>query len=102
LEEFPEELDERILKYIARSHDKKFSFFSGQRIFSSISYAVALLLIILSGYLFMKVSAYEEKVDILSTQMIFQSKTIQMLFNSLPSVEVRASSDNEIVIKPNI
>jgi hypothetical protein len=50
----------------------------------------------------MKVSAYEEKVDILSTQMIFQSKTIQMLFNSLPSVEVRASSDNEIVIKPNI
>jgi len=50
----------------------------------------------------MKVSAYQEKVDMLSTQMILQSKTIQMLFNSLPSIEIRASSDNEIVVKPNI
>jgi len=102
LEEFPEELDERILKFIGKSSIKKFNFFIGQRIFSSISYAFALFLIVLSGYLFMKVSAYQEKVDMLSTQMILQSKTIQMLFNSLPSIEIRASSDNEIVVKPNI
>jgi len=102
LEEFPEELDERILKSIGKSSIKKFNFFIGQRIFSSISYAFALFLIVLSGYLFMKVSAYQEKVDMLSTQMILQSKTIQMLFNSLPSIEIRASSDNEIVVKPNI
>jgi len=102
LEEFPEELDERILRSVSRTYEKKFNFFTGRRIFSSISYAFAVLLIILSGYLFMKVSAYQEKVDMLSTQMILQSKTIQMLFNSLPSIEIRASSDNEIVVKPNI
>ena len=33
--------------------------------------------------------------------MMMQSKTIQMLYNSLPAVEVRATYDNEIIIKPN-
>lgn len=101
LEDFPEELDERILRSVSRTSDKKFSFFTGQRLFASVSYAVAVVLIILSGYLFMKVSTYQEKVDTLSQQMNFQTKTIQLLFNSLPKVEVRATSDNEIIIKPN-
>lgn len=101
LEDFPEELDERILRSVSRTSEKKSSFFTGQRIFASVSYAVAIVLIVLSGYLFMKVSTYQEKVDTLSQQMNFQTKTIQVLFNSLPKVEVRATSENEIIIKPN-
>jgi hypothetical protein len=102
LEDFPEELDERILRSVSRTSEKKFSFFTGQRLFASVSYAVAVLLIVLSGYLFMKVSTYQEKVDNLSQQMNFQTKTIQMLFNSLPGVEVIGTLDNKIIIKPNI
>ena len=102
LVEFPEELDERILRSVSKISEKKFSFFTGQRMFASLSYAFAVLLIVLSGYLFMKVSTYQEKVDMLSTQMIMQSRTIQMLYNSLPGVEVRATFDNEIIVKPNI
>ena len=102
LEDFPEELDERILRSVSRTSEKKFSFFTGQRLFASVSYAVAVVLIILSGYLFMKVSTYQEKVDTLSKQMNFQTKTIQMLFNSLPGVEVIGTLDNKIIIKPNI
>lgn len=101
LEDFPEELDERILRSVSRTSEKKFSFFTGQRLFASVSYAIAIVLIVLSGYLFMKVSTYQEKVDTLSQQMNFQTKTIQILFNSLPGVEVRATFDNEIIIKPN-
>ena len=102
LEDFPEELDERILRSVSRTSEKKSSFFTGQRLFASVSYAVALVLVILSGYLFMKVSTYQEKVDNLSQQMNFQTKTIQMLFNSLPGVEVIGTLDNKIIIKPNI
>jgi len=102
LEDFPEELDERILRSVSRTSEKKFSFFTGQRLFASVSYAVAVVLIILSGYLFMKVSTYQKKVDTLSQQMNFQTKTIQMLFNSLPGVEVIGTLDNKIIIKPNI
>jgi hypothetical protein len=75
--------------------------FSNIKIFSAVSYAAALILLFLSGYLFFKVSNYQERVDNLSQQMIIQSKTIQLLYNSLPGVEVRATFDNEIIIKPN-
>ena len=76
--------------------------FSNIKIFSVISYAAALILLFLSGYLFIKVSNYQERVDNLSEQMMMQTKTIQMLYNSLPGVEVRSTIDNAIIIKPNI
>ena len=42
-----------------------------------VSYAAALILLFLSGYLFIKVSNYQERVDNLSEQMMMQTKTIQ-------------------------
>jgi len=100
-EDFPAELKERILRSVGSRASEKTGIFSKVKIFSAISYAAALILLFLSGYLFFKVSNYQERVDNLSQQMIIQSKTIQMLYNSLPGVEVRATFDNEIIIKPN-
>jgi hypothetical protein len=100
-EDFPAELEERILRSVGSKAVAKTGMLSNVKIFSAISYAAALILLFLSGYLFFKVSNYQERVDNLSQQMIIQSKTIQMLYNSLPGVEVRATFDNEIVIKPN-
>jgi len=100
-EDFPAELEERILRSVGSRASEKTGIFSKVKIFSAISYAAALILLFLSGYLFFKVSNYQERVDNLSQQMIIQSKTIQMLYNSLPGVEVRATFDNEIIIKPN-
>ncbi len=100
-EDVPVEIEERILRSIGSKTFTRTGFFSNIKIFSAISYAAALVLLFLSGYLFFKVSNYQERVDNLSQQMIYQSKTIQMLYNSLPGVEVRATYDNEIIIKPN-
>lgn len=100
-EDFPAELEERILRSVGSKAVARTGMFSNIKIFSAIAYAAALILLFLSGYLFFKVSNYQERVDNLSQQMIIQSKTIQMLYNSLPGVEVRATFDNEIVIKPN-
>jgi hypothetical protein len=99
--DFPAELEERILRSVGSKIPVRSGFFSNIKIFSTISYAAALILLFLSGYLFFRVSNYQERVDNLSQQMIIQSKTIQMLYNSLPGVEVRATFDNEIIIKPN-
>ncbi|MBK7632584.1 MAG: hypothetical protein IPJ23_18180 [Ignavibacteriales bacterium] len=101
IEDVPVELEERILRSVGSKTSARTGIFSNIKIFSAISYAAALILLFLSGYLFFKVSNYQERVDNLSQQMIYQSKTIQMLYNSLPSVEVRATFDNEIIIKPN-
>ena len=95
------EIEERILRSVGSKTSTRTGIFSNIKIFSAISYAAALILLFLSGYLFFKVSNYQERVDNLSQQMIYQSKTIQMLYNSLPGVEVRATYDNEIIIKPN-
>ena len=100
-EDFPSDLEERILRSVGSKAITKTGIFSNIKIFSVISYAAALILLFLSGYLFFKVSNYQERVDNLSQQMIIQSKTIQMLYNSLPGVEVRTTFDNEIIIKPN-
>lgn len=101
LEEFPIELEERILKSIAKKPVKS-GFFSNIKILPAIPYATMLVLLFLSGYLFFKVSSYQEKVDNLSKQMMFQSRTIHLLYNSLPGVEVQAAFDNEIIVKPKI
>ena len=100
-EDFPAELEERILRSVGSKASEKTGMFSKVKIFSAISYAAALILLLLSGYLFFKVSNYQERVDNLSEQMMMQTKTIQLLYNSLPGVEVRATYDNEIIIKPN-
>lgn len=101
-EKFPVELEERILRLVGTKQSRKQTFFPNIKIFSGITYAAAVILLLLSGYLFLKLTNYQEKVDSISQQMMIQSRTIQMLYNSLPGVEVRATFDNEIVIKPNI
>ena len=100
-EDFPSELEERILRSVGSKASEKTGIFSKIKIFSAISYAAALILLFLSGYLFFKVSNYQGRVNNLSEQMMMQTKTIQMLYNSLPGVEVNATYDNEIIIKPN-
>jgi hypothetical protein len=101
-EDFPIDLEERILRSVGSKAVAKTGVFSNIKIFSAISYAAVLILLFLSGYLFFKVSNYQERVDSLSEQMMIQSKTIQMLYNSLPGIEVRSTIDNAIIIKPNI
>jgi hypothetical protein len=100
-EDFPSDLEERILRSVGSKAGTRAGIFSNIKIYSAISYAAALILLFLSGYLFFRVSNYQERVDNLSQQMFIQSRTIQMLYNSLPGVEVRATFDNEIIVKPN-
>ncbi len=101
-EDFPAELEERILRSVGSKAAAKTGMFSNIKIFSAVSYAAALVLLFLSGYLFFKVSNYQERVDNLSQQMMIQSQTIELLFNSLPSVEIRATSNMKKIEKPNI
>jgi hypothetical protein len=101
-EELPTELEERILRSVGSKSSVRLGFFSNIKVFSAITYAAAIILLFLSGYLFLRVTSYQERVENLSQQMMIQSKTIQMLYNSLPGIEVRATFDNEIIIKPNI
>ena len=101
-EDFPEELDERILRSVGTGIQQKTQLFSRTLTLRAFPYAAVIVLMFLSGYLFLKVTSFQERVDNLSQHVTLQSKTIQMLYNSLPGIEVRATYENEIVIKPKI
>jgi hypothetical protein len=101
-EDFPGELEERILRSVGSRTSQRKKIFSDIKIFQTLSYAAAVLLIFLAGYLFSKVTSYQETVDNLSKQVAMQSKTIQMLYNSSPSVEVIGALENKIIVKPKI
>lgn len=101
-EEFPDELEERIFRNIKSQQKQKPTDSKRSSIPSIISFAVAALLLFVSGYLFLKVISYQEKLEGVSEQMMMQAKTIDLLFNSFQAVEVSARYDNQIIIKPNI
>lgn len=101
IKDFPVELEERILRSVGSKAAAKTGMFLSIKIFSVISYAAVLVLLFLSGYLFFKVSDYQERIDKLSEQIMKQAKTIQILYNSLPGIEVQATYNNEIIVKPN-
>ena len=102
LEEPDNDFEERILRYVGSNTSVKTESLTNINFFSKISYAVLLILLFLGGYLFFKVTNYQERIDNLSKQMMLQSRTIHSLYNSLPEVEVRATFDNEITVKPKI
>lgn len=100
-EEFPSELEERIFRTIQKKKSsseyiRKFNFIN------TLSYAITFLLIILNIYLFIKTSTYQEKVESLSREIRIQANTIEMIYNSLPAVEIKSAIENNITIKPTL
>ncbi|GAB4129499.1 MAG: hypothetical protein Fur0015_03420 [Ignavibacteriales bacterium] len=100
--EFPVELEERILRTIGNSSQNSGSKMNLKKYFNVISYAAAVIFLFLSGYLFVKITNYQERLETISNQLYIQSKTIDMLYNSYDDIVVKATSNDQIVIKPNI
>jgi len=102
IEEFPEDLEERIFRNINSQISNKKKASNNHPLILHWSYAAAVILLFISGYLFLKVTAYQQKIENVSNQIMTQAKTIDLLYNSFQAVEVRANYDNQIIIKPNI
>ena len=100
-EEFPEDLDERILGTISSENSSHRFHFSNNKLLLAVSLAASVVLLLFSTYLFLRIDSYHEKVNDLSQQVKLQSQTIEMLYNSLPGIEVESSLKNAIIIKPN-
>jgi len=99
--EFPEELDAKILKSISSENSSAIKLISRERAYAGFFIAASIILLIISSYLFFNISSYNEKVDELSRKVVIQTRTIQMLYNSLPGIEVEATINNAIIVKPN-
>ena len=101
-EEIPDRLEEKIVKSITSKQRKKVQLQSGSFLTTKLPYAFAVILLILCTYIFLKFDSYQDRFEIISNQLQVQNKTIEMLYNSIPAVEVTGQLKNKITITPKL
>lgn len=99
VEEFPVDLERRIFSKI-RNLNEKPSWY--KQIFPVMSYSLAIILVIVGLFMFFEMREYRNEIKLTSQQMLEQQKTINLLINSLPSVEVESEIQNAVIIKANL
>jgi hypothetical protein len=100
-EEFPAALDEKILLSLSKKGNKK-ALIGGQRMLLFGSYALAVILLIISAFLFNSLNNYRQEVDNAVNEVKAKTQMIDFILNNtLPAAEVRAVNANEIIIKAN-
>jgi hypothetical protein len=99
IEEFPESLDSRILYSITTTHKKNIFFTVKNNIPALLSYALTIMLFIISILFYSQTLNYRETIDQKNQQVIQQNKTIELLMNSLPMTEVTATYANPVKVE---
>lgn len=97
-EEIPDHLEEKILQSITNRKEKKIYQSTSRSFSSKFSYAFAVVLLILCTYIFFKLDSYQNKFEAISNQLQIQNKTIELLYNSIPAVEVNGQLQNKIIV----
>ena len=102
LEDFPDSLDQKIFSKIS-SIKNNLPFYHGRtKIFTSLSYVFALLLLVISIFFYSQSVQYKERIEMTYEQVNQQNKMINVLLNTLPQAEVRAEFANEIIVTPKM
>ncbi|NMB80430.1 MAG: hypothetical protein GYA14_01270 [Ignavibacteria bacterium] len=98
-DEFPLELERKILNSVKVSTPKlEFP----RSFFPVLSYSLTIIVLIVSLFLFMEVCEYRTEIQKTSERLLDQQKTINLLINSLPPVEVETELKNAVIVKANM
>ena len=101
--EFPEELEKRILNSIGEAKSRQNSpSFIRRYLPAAISSGIALLLLLVSLFFYSKTLNYKEQLKTTIWQVNKQQQMIQLLFNSLPTTEVKGYLKNQIIVTPTL
>ncbi len=101
--EFPEELEKRILNSIGEKENRRNSpNFIKRYLPAAISSGLALLLLLISLFFYSKTLNYKEQLNATIWQVNKQQQMIQLLFNSLPTTEVKGYLKNQVIVTPSL
>jgi len=98
-DEFPLDLERKILNEV-KSSKPKLEF--RKSFFPILSYSLTIIVLIISLFMFLEVREYRSEIQKTSERLIEQQKTINLLINSLPPVEVETELKNAVIIKANL
>ncbi len=96
--EFPQELEEKILRSLT-GESGKMQIQKSSRIYF---YAAAVAVFIIFGFLYTEMNSYKNELMTLNKKIINQNETIMQLYNNLPAAVVTAESKNEVIVKANL
>ena len=96
-EEFPSELEERIFYSLQKTENKRSSFFSNN-LFAVASYALAVILIIISILFYNESNNYKNKLEKTIEHINKQEQIMNILLNNLPAATVTASYTDEVIV----
>ncbi len=102
VEEFPFELEERILYSAANSEKKRFNLNLTGNLPAFFSYAIATVLLIVSILLYSQSLSYKQSLESTMQQVHRQDQLIELLFNGLPPATVESNFINQVDVKPSI
>lgn len=95
IEDFPDELEDRIFQSIKRVEDRKNQKRPGINWFALIPYAVGVVLAVLSIYFYAEANTYKVQRDQAVNIIFKQEEEIEMyLFKSLPEIKVTSENKN--------
>jgi len=98
IEDYPEELDVKIISNL-KEEKSTFPFFrDSAKMFTTISYVLAVILLVLSIFFYNESMQYKNKLELTYQRVNQQNQMIKVLFNSLPQTEVKGNLNNEIVV----
>jgi predicted anti-sigma-YlaC factor YlaD len=93
---FPESLDEEILSKLPKEKSFTFKSFFTVKVPAYLAYVLIAIVIVLSFTLLNEVNKYKTELQQTSAQLKEQTKTMELLFNSLPPVEVHPVLSNNL------
>lgn len=102
MEEVPYNLEKKILYGVAEKNSKPVFIFNRNSIFSFASYAITVVLFIVTIFLFIQSRDYKNTIELVSKQIENRNQEIQLLLNSLPAAEVTTTYENPIVVKAKL
>lgn len=99
--EFPVELEQKIFSRISK---KKIEYVESpiKNIQNYFAYAVTVILLIMSLFMFYEAREYRAQLTDTTRQLSEQQKTINLLINSLPSVQVESKLNNTVFVKADM
>jgi hypothetical protein len=102
-DEYPYELDKRILRSVSGIDKKQRHFFANLKYFSAAAYVATVVLLILTIFFYTRSEEYKVQFADLTREVKKQNDKLELLMNALPRVDVSGSyyRIKQIIVRPN-
>ena len=103
VEEFPDKLDEKILRSIGKLEGKRTVTFINRKVLHAVTYSFTVILLILTIIFYSRAEDYKVQFSDLTHKVKKQNDKLELIMNALPQVDVSGSyySTKQIVVRPN-